>query len=131
MTEHPNVTRLRDGYAAFSRGDFASLNNLFAENVLWHVGGRNQLAADYQGRDDVYALFGKMLEITGGTFRLEVHTILADGDHGVALVVATGRRDGRIIESKDVHVFHLDDSRVVEFWNASTDQYAGDALFSR
>ncbi len=131
MAEHPNAVRLRDAYAAFSKGDLAALNELFAEDILWHVGGRNQLAADYQGRDDVYALFGKMMEITGGTFRIQVHTILADDEHGMALVVATGARDGRITESKDVHVFHLDHGRVVEFWNASSDQYAGDKLFSR
>jgi ketosteroid isomerase-like protein len=55
MAEHPNVTRMRDGYAAFAKGDFAVLNDLFAEDVLWHVGGHNQLAKDYRGRDEVEA----------------------------------------------------------------------------
>ena len=45
------------------------VSELLAEDVLWHHGGRNQLAADYQGRDDVYALCGKMMELTGGSFR--------------------------------------------------------------
>ncbi len=36
MTEHPNVARIKDGYAAFAKGDFAALNDLFAEDLLWH-----------------------------------------------------------------------------------------------
>ena len=36
MAEHPNVARIRDGYAAFAKGDFAVLTDLFAEDLLWH-----------------------------------------------------------------------------------------------
>jgi ketosteroid isomerase-like protein len=50
MAEHPNVTPLKDGYAAFAKGDFAVLDDLFAEDLLWHTGGRGQLAGDYRGR---------------------------------------------------------------------------------
>jgi hypothetical protein len=129
MAEHPNVARLREGYAAFSKGDFAALNELFAEDVLWHVGGRNQFARDYRGRDDVYGLFGKMMETTGGTFGIDVHAILADDEHGVAIVISRGSANGHTVEIKEAHVFHLHDGKVVEFWDASTDQYSGDELF--
>jgi len=129
MAEHPNVARIRDGYAAFSKGNFAALNDFFAEDILWHAGGRTQLAGDYRGRDAVYGFFGKLMEISGGTFRIEVHTILADDEHGVALLVSSSSRGGRSIEIKDVHVFHLRDGKVVEFWDASTDQYSADELF--
>src|SRR5258708_17741278 len=48
MAEHPNVARIRDGYAAFAKGDFGVLTDLFADNIVWHVTGRNQLAGDYR-----------------------------------------------------------------------------------
>jgi uncharacterized protein len=41
MSEHSNVARIKDGYAAFAKGDLAALNDLFADDVLWHVEGRN------------------------------------------------------------------------------------------
>ncbi|MGH7609462.1 MAG: nuclear transport factor 2 family protein [Candidatus Dormibacteria bacterium] len=129
MAEHPNVARIRDGYAAFSTGDFAALNEMFADDILWHVGGRNQFTRDYRGRDEVYRLFGRMAESSGGTFAIEVHAILADDEHGVALVVSRGARNGKSIETNEAHVYHLRDGKVVEFWDASTDQYAGDELF--
>ena len=128
MAEHPNVTRLQDGYAAFAKGDFAVLNDLFADDIVWHIGGRTQLTKDYRGRDEVYAFFGKLLELTEGTFHIDLHAVLADDEHGVALVVITASRGGRSVEVNEAHVFHLRDGKVMEFWNASTDQYAYDEV---
>ena len=78
MSEHPNVARIKAGYAAFSTGDLAALNDLSTEDLLWHVGGRNQLVGEYRGRDTVYRLMGKVMEVTGGTFHVDVEAILAD-----------------------------------------------------
>jgi uncharacterized protein len=128
MTEHSNVARIRDGYAAFAKGDFGVLNDLFAEDLVWHDAGRNQTSGDYHGRDAVYGFFGKLMEVTGGTFRADVHAVLADDEHGVALVVLSASRDGRSVEVNEAHVFHLRDGKVIEFWNASTDQYAYDEV---
>lgn len=128
MAEHPNVARIRDGYAAFVRGDFAALNELFAEDVVFHVPGRNQLTGDYRGRDAVYGFFGKLMEVTEGSFGIEVHAVLADDEHGVALAVTTAGRGGRSMKVNEAHVTHLRDGRIVEFWVASTDQYAMDEL---
>jgi ketosteroid isomerase-like protein len=128
MAEHPNVARIRDGYAAFAKGDFAVLNDLFAEDLLWHDAGRNQLSGEYRGREAVYGLFGKLMEVTEGSFHIDLHAVLADDEHGVALVVIAASRGGRSIEVNEAHVFHMRDGRVVEFWNASTDMYAADEL---
>jgi ketosteroid isomerase-like protein len=128
MAGHPNVARITDGYAAFAKGDFAVLNDLFAEDVLWHEPGRNQLAGDYHGRDAVYEFFGKLLELTEGSLRLDIQTVFADDEHGVALLVSTASRGGRSVTSQDAHIFRLRDGRVVEFWNASTSPYAFDEL---
>jgi len=128
MSEHSNVARIKDGYAAFAKGDFAALNDLFAEDVLWHVDGRNQLAGEYRGRDAVYGFFGRLMELTEGTFHLDVHAVLADDAHGVALVVTTASRARLSITTRNAHVFHLRDGRVTEFWDASTDQYSTDEM---
>jgi len=128
MVEHPNVARIKDGYAAFAKGDFAVLSDLFAEDLLWHSTGRNQLSGQYRGREAVFGLMGKVMEVTGGSFRTDLHAVFADDEHGVALVVMKASRGGRSIEVNQAHVFHMRDGKVVEFWDASTDQYAGDEL---
>lgn len=128
MAEHPNVARIREGYVAFAKGDFAGLNELFAEDMLWHEVGKNQLTGDYRGRDAVYGFFGTLMRITEGTFHLDVHTVLADDEHAVALVVTTATRGEVSVMVNDAHVFHLRDGKVTEFWTASTDQYAIDQV---
>jgi len=128
MAEHPNVARIRDGYNAFAKGDFAALNDLFAENLVWHASGRNQLTQVYRGRDAVYGLFGKLMELTGGTFDIDLHAVFADDNHGVALVIMTASRDGKTVTTNDAHVYHLRDGKVTEFWDASTDQYGFDEV---
>ena len=128
MAEHPNVARIRDGYAAFARGDFAVLNDLFAEDLLWHVNGRSQFAGDYRGREAVFGFFGKLMEVTEGSLHIDLHAVFADDEHGVALTIVTAGRGGRSVTVDQAHVFHLRDGKVVEYWDSSTDQYAFDEL---
>ena len=96
-------------------GDFATLNDLFAEDLLWHEPGRDQLAGDYSGREAVYQMFGRLMEITEGSFHLDLQSVFADDERGVSLVVTTASRGGRSVRSYDAHIFHLRDGKVVEF----------------
>ena len=128
MAEHPNVARIRDGYAAFAKGDFDVLTDLFAEDIVWHNTGRNQLSGDYRGRDAVFGFFARLMEVTGGTFHLDLHAVLADDEHGVALTMATASRDGKSMTANEADVMHLRDGKVTEFWTTSVDPYAFDEL---
>lgn len=126
---HPNESLVRDGYDAFSKGDLDALRELFADGVKWHVPGRNQLAGDYEGQEAVFGLFAKLVQETEGTFKLEVHDILANDEHAVVLANATAERGGRSLESRDAHVMHIVDGKVTEFWNQPSDQHAVDEFW--
>jgi len=130
MAEHPNVDLLRKGYAAYSSGDMETITALFADDILWHVAGRSPLAGDYKGRDQVFGFFGKLMELSGGTSKVEVHDILANDEHGVAIVTGSGSRNGKSLNSPDVHVFHMRGGQVVEFWDSPLDQYEADEFWS-
>jgi hypothetical protein len=69
MAEHPHVTLIRGAYAAFAKGDLDALDDVFAEDIRWHEPGRNQLSGTYDGRTAVYELFGRLMEVTEGSFR--------------------------------------------------------------
>ena len=127
-TEHPNVARIKDGYAAFAKGDFAALDEIFAEDLLWHESGQNQLAGDYQGRNAVYAHFGKLAEVMEGSFRIEVEAVFADDERGVALVRSTASRGGQTLTGYGANIFRLRDGKVVEFWGAPSNPYDFDKL---
>jgi len=124
MTEHPNVELARRGYEAFAKGDLATLTELLADDVVWHVQGGGPLSGDYHGRDQVFGFFGRIAEETGGTFRLDVHDILANDEHTVALATLTATRGGKSIEVPVANVTHNRDGQVTEFWSAVTDPEA-------
>ena len=128
MAEHPNLAPIRDMFAAFATGDLAALNDVFAEDLVWHEGGRNQISGDYRGREAVFGFFGKIMELTQGSFRADLHDVLADDEHGVALVALSASRGGRSVNVNAVDVMHLRDGKVVEVWTVPVDQYAFDEV---
>lgn len=129
MSEHPHVARLREGYEAFGKGDLAALDELFAEDIRWHEPGRNQVAGTYEGRAAVYELFGRLMDLSEGTLHIERRAILADDDHGAAVVDITARRGERSFAVTNAHVFRFAGDRVVEFWEMSGDQHAVDEVW--
>lgn len=129
MAEHPNVELLRKGYAAFSAGDMEGVSALFSDDIVWHSPGSSPLAGDFSGKERVFELFAKLMQLTEGTFRQEVHDLLANDEHGVALVNTSWEKP-RPFSGRSVHVLHLKDGTVTEFWLSNEDQGAADAAFA-
>ena len=130
-TQHANVERARRGYEAFEKADMATVGELMADDIVWHVGGNSPLTGDYKGKDEVFGFFGKLMQLTGGTFKLEVHDILANDEHSAILVRETAEKDDKKWDGRSVHVTHTDsEGRIKEFWAFQEDQAAADAFFS-
>jgi ketosteroid isomerase-like protein len=128
---HPNEDLLRRGYAAFASGDMETLNELFDDDIVWHTPGNNALAGDYSGKEAVFGNLGQNMEMTGGTFRLEIHDLLANDDHGVVLLRARAERpDGRRLDDNTVQVWHLRGGKAVESWLHPGDASASDQFWS-
>jgi ketosteroid isomerase-like protein len=129
MAEHPNIGRLRKVYEAFAKGDMATLTELFSQDIVWHWPGACPLSGDHVGRDAVFAVFGKMAE-RSGDFTAEVHDILANDEHAVALTRSVGNRQGKQLNMPNVDVCHIRDGKVTEFWSFAMDQRAEDQFWS-
>ena len=127
---HPNEDLVRRGFAAFGTGDIATLRELLADDIVWHVGGRSPITGDYKGKDQVLGLFARLAERTGGTFHVDVHDMLANDEHVVALVNGTGEREGKTLNDKGAQVFHVQGGKVTEEWFHPGDQYASDDFWS-
>lgn len=121
-----NAAIIRRGYELFNSGNLDELKQLFAEDVVWHPGGRGRLAGDKRGRDAAFAYFGQLGEMTGGTFRAELHDIVANDEHVVGLHTSTGQRGGKSLSLREVLVFHLRDGRIVEAWEHFEDSQTWD-----
>jgi ketosteroid isomerase-like protein len=126
---HPDQELIQGGYEAFARGDVPDVLARFSEEIVWHIPGRSRLAGDYRGQDEVVGFFGTLMELSGGTFRLDIHDILATDGHVVALVRGHAEREGRQHSFDAAHVWHVADGKATEFWGLSTDPYADDEFW--
>jgi ketosteroid isomerase-like protein len=110
---HPNEEALRKGYEAFGRGDIETVMGLFTDDIQWHISGENLVAGDYSG---------KLMELSDGTFRVEVHDVLAGDEHAVGIVRLIAERKGESIALNDAQVWHVNNGKFSEFWSCVYDQ---------
>ena len=129
MAEHPNIALVKKGFAAFEAGDIATLNTMFADDVVWHGAGRSFLGGDFKGKGDVLGVFARLSQ-EADSFEQKAHTILADDEHAVALVEARAARDGKKATMQQVFVFHIAKGQIKEAWVTLHDQYAADEFWA-
>ena len=116
-----NVELVRAGYEAFARGDLEAVQRTFSPDVVWHAQRLGQLGGDHRGWPAVQQFFGRTMELTQGTFRVQPLEFLAN-DTSVAVVVrSTATRGGRQLDDRQVHLFHLNGDQADEIW-----QFVGD-----
>jgi uncharacterized protein len=125
-----NAELLRSGYKAFATGDMVTLEALFDPTVTWHAQRLGMLGGDHVGWPAVLNFFAHSMELTRGTFRIEVLDVLANATSSCAVVRSTGQRDPATLDSRQVHVYRLENERVVEVWQYVDDGYAVEAFWS-
>jgi len=113
---HPNEELLRRGKEAFLRGEIDSAKELLAEDLVVHTSGRGPFAREYRGRDAFFGFLRKVGELSGGTYRQELHDIAATDEHAIALVMVRAERNGRATEYRSAEIYHVRDGRATEAW---------------
>jgi uncharacterized protein len=116
MADHASAELFRRGYDAFTKGDMETVRSLFAPDIVWHVPGHNHLSGDHRGVDNVLDLFMKNFQETSGTFKVEVHDLLGNDSHAVALATVSGQREGKSLNDRYTHVVHIQNGKLVESW---------------
>jgi uncharacterized protein len=130
MGSEENAELVRRGYAAFSSGDMATLNELFAEDAVWHVPGSGPLSGPKEGRDAILAFFGETMSLSGGTFRVTLDNVVGGEELTAALHHSHGERNGKVLDQNAVNVFRILDGQVIEVKEYSDNGGAGDEFWA-
>ena len=120
MQEHPNAAILRAALDAFNRGEIQQFADIVADDVVWHQIGEPEVVHGKQARAASMPGEGQVdWEITA-----DVHDVIANDEHTIALVNATGRRGGKTLEYRTAEIVHFRDGKITERWAFSNDTAA-------
>jgi hypothetical protein len=131
MATQGNSDIVRRFHEAQQRGDAAVLVELLADDVVWHVPGKNLLSRDYRGKAEVAGFFARARELSGGTVRTELIDVLGGDGFAIALVRVFAEREGKTLGGEfQAFTYRVENGKVAEFWFLVEDRYAVDAFWS-
>jgi ketosteroid isomerase-like protein len=130
QTAQANKELVTAGYEAFSRGDMETVRAMWTDDIEWVIPGRNPLAGTYRGPDAIMGFFAKLMDLSGGSFQLEVRDVMASDEHVAVLVHARAERAGRTLEGEAVHLWDMRGGKACRFVGLDDDPYGGDEFWS-
>lgn len=108
---------------AFLKGDIATVQDCWADNIVWYFPGRSMLAGVFHGKEDILK---HLSAPPGGRFELKPQAFFGDNEYGAALYELTSTRNGKNLIETRVMVCKIDNGKVVESRIYPGDQYALD-----
>ena len=128
---HPHEELIRRFHEAQRTPDPSVLMDLLADNVVWHLPGKNLLSRDYDGKAEVADFWARARELSGGTVRTDLLDVLASDDYAIALVRVHAEREGRSLGGQfQAFTYRIEGGKIAEFWFMVEDRYAVDAFWS-
>ena len=117
MSAETNKATITAAYDGFSRGDLSAIFAAIADDVVWtNHATQSPIAGEYRGAAGVQEFFTKLDGVAEIT-KFDVHTLIAEGDHLVALGYSalTVKATGKTGEGAFVHVFGFTGDKVSTF----------------
>ena len=131
MAEHPDITLIRKGYEAFNNADVAALSELIAADAVQHMVGDNLVSGDHKGLENILGMYGKLAELTNGTYGVDVESMFTDGNGKVVVVHRQrGERNGKQLSTRQALIFTVVAGKVVDLLDTTEDIAAEDAFFA-
>jgi ketosteroid isomerase-like protein len=124
-TSDMNAQVVRSAMDAFNSGDAQAASALMTDDIEWHEIGR---AEPIKGKEALAARFGTALP--EWDISVEVHDVLANDDHAIALVTATARMGGRSLTYRTAEIYHVRDGKISARWAFSDDTAAINEFFA-
>ena len=122
---HPNGELVRKLYDAFDKADLDTIQNSIAEDAVLELAGNGPLAGTYKGKDEILGLLGELVSRSDGTFKAQVHDILANDEHVVVLSATSAQRGDKSMKDRGAEIFHVSDGKITEafFTGMNLDQF--------
>ena len=117
MQEHPNAAKYREMSKAMDSGDFMSMADGLSDDVEWWEIGSDQ---PVRGKAALMERMQGMMS-EGGSIKADLHDVIANDEHMVALVNATVERNGKTMSYRTAEIYHVKDGKITHRWAFSDD----------
>lgn len=128
MQEHPNATLVRKAIKGISAGDFSGQMEILADDVIWHEIGSDE---PVRGKKALEARFASMPIPEGAGFTVDLHDVVANDEHTIALATATATIGDKPFTYRTAEIMHVREGKITERWAFSDDTERITRFFSQ
>jgi ketosteroid isomerase-like protein len=117
--------------AFYAGGDPGPVQDLLADDIVWRVPGRNAIAGEYRGVEEVMGYFARRRDLAGRSFRMHPGEVLVgEGEHVAVLTDGTAVLGGTERRWSTVGLYRIRDGRIAACWLLPLDPEAFDEIWS-
>ena len=121
------IQTVRDAFDAFKRGDLKAISDGWTDDFVWHARG-SVFGGDFKGKEAALGAIARYPQELQD-IKLDIHDIVANDKHVVALVNTSSKRSGKTYEDQIVYIFHINDQgKTTEAWIIADTEQAKNAF---
>ena len=113
--KHPNRIIAERAWEAVATSDVASLQELWAPDIVWHVTARNPWTGDHVGTDAVLDYLAEVGE-AGEAYDAGLVDVLVSDDRVLLVCTVNARRSGRTVDTQQCMLARIADGKIAEVW---------------
>lgn len=112
LSAQQKIERVRKMYEVLNAGDVKGSSEFLSNDLTFYT----PVLPKPVGKDGLVGTSQRIIDTTD-EYKIDVHDILANEDHVVAVFVVRGRRGDRVLNERGVHVMHLNaDGKIAAVW---------------
>ncbi len=129
--KHPNAIVLEKIYRLFAEGDYIEMLDACSDDFTFQLAGKSPLAGKYNKSNFLTGFVQKLKDLSGGTYQMEVHDIMASDQHGIVLSTVKVTTHGKPVELRTVHVWRMPGGKPLAAYEYPRDLYQLDEVWKK
>jgi len=112
-----NLNIVQSYFNAVAKGDFDTVGNLFADDIIWHQPGSGVQSGTYHGKGEVFAHLGNFMKWSNGSFAIDNIEYTTDNGNLVAAALHfKAEKENKFIAMKGIDLLRIEHNKIKEVW---------------
>ena len=130
MSHDENLSLAHRAWEAVASGDIEALQQVWADDIRWHVTGNNPWSGTHFGREAVCDYLADVGE-AGEDYQTTLDDLLVNKDRLVMICTVRARRGRKTVETGQILMARVESGKIVEVWTMPLDPAAFEGFWER